>query len=115
MGRIDLLPILFTENPAEKMIASAAVPAVCDQIKRIDISSITSCSGRQCEPVAAKKLARRIPRSQLEFDVAFALGPVRQDLAHPDLEHQDLAYLARFAAGFAMRPEQCSRRAADRL
>jgi hypothetical protein len=32
MGRIELLPILFTENPAKKMIANAAVPAVCDQI-----------------------------------------------------------------------------------
>src|SRR5712691_4734339 len=70
-------------------------------------SSITSCSGRECEPVAARKLARRPPRTQLEFCVAFALGPARQDLARQDLARQDLAYLARFAAGFAMRLEQC--------
>src|SRR6266567_835540 len=114
MDRIELLPILFTENPAKKIDRerSRACRFRSDQANRR--SSITSCSGRECEPVAARKLARRIPRTQLEFCVAFALGPARQDLARQDLARQDLAYLARFAAGFATRLEQCWRRAADR-
>src|SRR5207302_7286805 len=77
-------------------------------------SSITSCNARECEPVAARKLARTTPRTRLEFCVAFVLGPARQDRAHQDRARQDLAYLARFAAGFATRPEQCWKRAAGR-
>jgi hypothetical protein len=49
MGRIELLPILFTENPPEKilpkihlrkLVASAAAPAVHDQLKQIDVARL---------------------------------------------------------------------------
>src|SRR5580704_9823201 len=99
MGRTEFFQSYLPKIRLRKSIANRrrACRLRLDQANRR--SSITSCSGRECEPVAARKLARRPPRTQLEVCVAFALGPARQDLGR-----QDLAYLARFADGFATRP-----------